>query len=607
MTLYALGITNVNPLKYDLLFERMLNPERMSLPDVDEDFDYLRRHEVIDYITKKYGKDHVAQIGTYTTLSSKIVLKDVGRILGIDHNYINNLNKELPSHNGKVMDLADAVEEIDSFRKARELHPELFELALDLQSMPRGAGVHACFDKDTIITTDKGLKKISEVSVGDNVFTHQLRFKPIVDTMVNQSDDIYHLRTPASHPVRVTGNHPFYARRINNFMRRRYNKGRCEKTDIFEVPEWIQVKDLKIGDYVGVPVNNENVIPEHKEFNLPFDKESFWWIIGRYLGDGWTEKYNRQKPSGYKYSEERVIICCTKTHEAEKDEIISKLKNLSFDYRVEEARTTYKIFIKQSTLYDYLQDFGKYAHGKKIHQDVLDLPIPLGTAFLNGYISADGHYLEKEDKITIRTVSKELAIGTMQLINKCHKVAAGIQFTQPGTDVIEGRTVNTKKKYTVSYTPTHRKKSRSFYEDGYIWARIDQLFEEKDSRPMYNLTVLDDSSYVANGMAVHNCGIQISPVTLDNNIPLMKSKEGSAVTQYEGPILENIGFLKFDILGLKNLSVLRIACELIKARHSIDLDINNLEPDDADVFEMIRKGNTMGIFQLESKVALLAA
>lgn len=144
MTLYALGITNVNPLKYDLLFERMLNPERDSLPDIDEDFDFLRRSEVIEYITQKYGSDHVAQIGTYTTLSSKIVLKDVGRILGIDHTYINDLNKELPSHNGKVMDLADAVEEIPSFQKASELYPELFELALDLQSMPRGAGVHAC-------------------------------------------------------------------------------------------------------------------------------------------------------------------------------------------------------------------------------------------------------------------------------------------------------------------------------------------------------------------------------------------------------------------------------------------------------------------------------
>ena len=224
----------------------MLNPERISLPDIDMDFDFLRRHEVIEYITRKYGSDHVAQIGTYTTLSSKIVLKDVGRILGIDHNYINDLNKELPSHNGKVMDLTIAVEELPAFQKANEQHPDLFELAMEVQSMPRGAGIHAC-------------------------------------------------------------------------------------------------------------------------------------------------------------------------------------------------------------------------------------------------------------------------------------------------------------------------------------------------------------------------GLQVSPITLNNNIPLMKGKKGEIVTQYEGPVLENLGFVKFDILGLKNLSVLRIATDLVRERHGISIDINEIEPDDPAVFDMIQKGNTMGIFQLESKVALLAA
>lgn len=99
---------------------------------------------MIEYLNEKYGSDHVSQIGTYTSLSSKIVLKDVGRILGIDHNEINNLNKELPSSNGKVMDLADAVEEVPAIKEAREKHPRLFDLALQVQSMPRGAGVHAC-------------------------------------------------------------------------------------------------------------------------------------------------------------------------------------------------------------------------------------------------------------------------------------------------------------------------------------------------------------------------------------------------------------------------------------------------------------------------------
>lgn len=144
LVLFALKVTNLDPIKYDLLFERMLNPERPGFPDIDVDFDFFRKSEVLDYLKEKYGDSNVAQIGTYTTLSSKIVLKDVGRILDIDHNEINNFNKELPSSNGKVMDLADAVEEVPAIVAARKKYPKLFELALEVQSMPRGAGVHPC-------------------------------------------------------------------------------------------------------------------------------------------------------------------------------------------------------------------------------------------------------------------------------------------------------------------------------------------------------------------------------------------------------------------------------------------------------------------------------
>lgn len=141
---YALSITNMDPLKYDLLFERFLNPDRPGNPDIDTDFSFYRRHEVIDYLTQKYGKDHVAQIGTYSQMSSKSILKNVGKVMGVDHNLINDWNKEIPSNMGNVMALEQAVEDVPTIKRAYEQHPQLFDLAMDLEKMPKSAGVHAC-------------------------------------------------------------------------------------------------------------------------------------------------------------------------------------------------------------------------------------------------------------------------------------------------------------------------------------------------------------------------------------------------------------------------------------------------------------------------------
>ena len=80
---YTLGITNIDPMRYSLLFERFLNPERVSMPDIDIDFCYERRQEVIDYVVRKYGKDQVVQIVTFGTLAAKGVVRDVGRVLGL--------------------------------------------------------------------------------------------------------------------------------------------------------------------------------------------------------------------------------------------------------------------------------------------------------------------------------------------------------------------------------------------------------------------------------------------------------------------------------------------------------------------------------------------
>lgn len=144
LVLYALGITDLDPIKYELLFERFLNPERPGFPDVDSDFDYQRRDEIIAYVSQKYGRERVAQIGTYSTLSTKAVLKDVGRALGIDHELINELNKHVPIHQGKAMELSEALDIIPELQRFQERYPDLFDLSLQVQSMPRSAGKHAC-------------------------------------------------------------------------------------------------------------------------------------------------------------------------------------------------------------------------------------------------------------------------------------------------------------------------------------------------------------------------------------------------------------------------------------------------------------------------------
>ena len=93
---YTMGITNIDPMRYQLLFERFLNPERVSMPDIDIDFCYERRQEVIDYVVRKYGKDRVVQIVTFGTLAARGVIRDVGRVMDLPYNFVDSIAKMVP-------------------------------------------------------------------------------------------------------------------------------------------------------------------------------------------------------------------------------------------------------------------------------------------------------------------------------------------------------------------------------------------------------------------------------------------------------------------------------------------------------------------------------
>jgi len=143
---YVLGITEVDPIPYDLIFERFLNPERISMPDIDIDFCGEGRDEVIRYVTEKYGADKVAQIGTFGTMSAKAVVKDVGRVLGIPYADVDRVSKLIPSFRGKVFSIDRAIKEVKELKELIKNSPqlqEMIELARPLENMVRHSSTHA--------------------------------------------------------------------------------------------------------------------------------------------------------------------------------------------------------------------------------------------------------------------------------------------------------------------------------------------------------------------------------------------------------------------------------------------------------------------------------
>ncbi len=141
---YALDITELDPLEYDLLFERFLNPERVSLPDFDIDFCMDRRDEVIDYVARKYGREHVSQIITYGTMAAKAVVRDVGRVLGFPYSFVDQLAKLIPFDLNMTLDRALLEEKVLRKRyKSEEDVRTLLNLAQKLEGLIRNAGRHA--------------------------------------------------------------------------------------------------------------------------------------------------------------------------------------------------------------------------------------------------------------------------------------------------------------------------------------------------------------------------------------------------------------------------------------------------------------------------------
>ena len=167
---YSIGITDIDPIKYSLIFERFLNPERISMPDFDVDFCYERRQEVIDYVSRKYGHDHVSQIITFGTMSARMVIRDVGRALDVSYAETDKLAKMIPNEvHITIKKAMEQNKELSNLYESDDQIHKLLDIAMGLEGLPRQASTHAC----GIVITKDPVDTYVPLYVRDNLISTQ--------------------------------------------------------------------------------------------------------------------------------------------------------------------------------------------------------------------------------------------------------------------------------------------------------------------------------------------------------------------------------------------------------------------------------------------------
>lgn len=174
---YCLEITDIDPIRYQLIFERFLNPERVSMPDIDIDFCYERRQEVIEYVYEKYGKDKVVQIITFGTMAARMAVRDVGRVLNIPYNQVDQVAKMIPMELGITIQKAlDMNGELRKLYEADETVKNLIDMSIRLEGLPRHSSIHAA----GVVIGQRPLDEFVPLSRGaDNIITTQFTMTTI--------------------------------------------------------------------------------------------------------------------------------------------------------------------------------------------------------------------------------------------------------------------------------------------------------------------------------------------------------------------------------------------------------------------------------------------
>jgi DNA-cytosine methyltransferase len=352
-----------------------------------------------------------------------------------------------------------------------------------------------CFPKGSLVLTKKGYKDISNLSLDDYVITHNNKWQKVVRLFNNGYQETMKIKAMGIDEIIATHNHKFYVRELKRVGHKSIRT--------FEQPIWKEARCLTSKDYLGIPIIKESKIPTwngyyindslgrtyHKnDISKYLDNKYFWWILGRYLGDGWQK------------SEYTGIIICDNKNTYK--EITDRLDILELNYTVVYEKTVVKIHISKKELALYCDMFGKYAHGKKVPIEVLELPIELAKSFLEGYLSADGSVSDKT--IRCSSVSRELIYGIGMLVSKVYNRPYSIYKSNSRKHIIQGRDVKTRDNYSLHFKLDNNKQDKAFYENGYIWYPVIETIEN-GRLEVFDIEVQHDHSFTVQNTIVHNC------------------------------------------------------------------------------------------------------
>lgn len=244
---------------------------------IDIDFQDDRREEVIEYVRRKYGEECVSNIITYGNMKSKSAIRDVARIYDHEPSFGDRIAKLVPDGVKNLKQALDESEELRNMYNSNSDIKAVVDTAITIEGLPKSTGKHACFDENTLITTHSGLKRIADVTIGDYVLTHKMRFKPVVDLIETQTDTVYTVNIKGLEPIKVTGNHPFYVR---------------EKMNLHYNPIWKNVEMLEAHkDYIAIPRTADHF--DFSENNCFVDDDFIWKQIESITTDKVSQKmYN---------------------------------------------------------------------------------------------------------------------------------------------------------------------------------------------------------------------------------------------------------------------------------------------------------------------------